>query len=126
MIEFTLKLDPVTRDLMFDGNGIMLTVEGDEATAQNITNTLNTWLGEFMLDETHGTDYELILGDNYFDATDDEVKEIIRDAILQEPQVTLIKSINVERGESRTLTFGFDGELASGSSISLEELKQSG
>ena len=56
MAQFTLRIDPTTRDITFDDAGIMQTVAGDEATAQNVRLTLDVWRGEFPFDPTHGTD----------------------------------------------------------------------
>ena len=50
-----LKLDPETRDLCFDADGIMEVVEDGNAIAQNIRNNLLTWKGEFPLNTGHGT-----------------------------------------------------------------------
>lgn len=56
-----LKLDPESRDLCFDADGIMDQLEDGEAIAQNIRNNLNTWKGEFELDTSHGTAWERIV-----------------------------------------------------------------
>ena len=51
-----LALDPETRDLYFDDEGIMVSRSDGEAIAQNIRNNLLTWKGEFPLDTSHGTE----------------------------------------------------------------------
>lgn len=125
-MEFTLKLHPDTRDLIFDAAGIMQTVEGDNAAAQNVDVVLSTWLGEFFLDETHGTDYGRILSQDHYDVLDGEAEEVVRDGILQEPQMSMITSVDVSIRDKRTLVVGFTGELASGTIITREELTQRG
>ena len=47
---YTLKIDPESRDITFDADGMMETVSGDDTTAQAVRLTLQTWLGEFALD----------------------------------------------------------------------------
>ena len=59
----TLALDPETRDLMFDADGMLQCVYDGEAIAQNIRNNLHTWKGEFPLNTAHGTDWERVVGD---------------------------------------------------------------
>lgn len=122
MNEFTLKIDAKTRDLIFDEDGMLEIVEGDDVYVQNVDNTLNTRLGEFFLDETHGTDFDRILDNNFSDVWD-EAEEVVRDAILQEPQISLINTISVSVQANRALSVSFTGELASGETISMEELK---
>lgn len=126
MTEFTLKLDPATRDLSFDESGSMDLVEGDDVYAQNVNNTLNTWLGEFRLDETHGTDYARVLAQDNYSVADGEAEEVIRDGILQEPGISLINTIEVAIGPGRVLSASFSGEFISGETITLEELTQHG
>ena len=56
-----LKLDPETRDLCFDADGIMEVVEDGNAIAQNIRNNLLTWKGEFPLNTGHGTEWQRVM-----------------------------------------------------------------
>ena len=57
-----LKLDPETRDLCFDADGIMEVVEDGNAIAQNIRNNLLTWKGEFPLNTGHGKEWQRVMG----------------------------------------------------------------
>lgn len=116
MEQFTLRLDPETRDLVFDEAGILETVEGDGATAQNVTNTLNAWKGEFFLEGTHGTDYSRILGRDSYDVLDGEADDVFREAIFQESRVTVIRSLEVSIS-GRDLDASFQAELADGTQI---------
>jgi len=121
MAHFTLKLELEndTRDIMFDEDGLLETIEGDAATAQNITNTLNAWKPEFILDETHGTEYDRILSHDYYDVSGGEAEEAYREAILQENRVSIIKNLEVPVGD-RAAEATFEAELASGTLIRKE------
>lgn len=125
MTEYTLKLDPETHDLVFDESGVMVTVEGDEATAQNVAVTLGTWEGEFLLDRTHGTPYQRVLGQDNAQVMEGDAEAVIREGILQEPGVVIIKEISAEIA-GRTLLASFTGELAGGSEIVMEGVEQRG
>lgn len=120
MADYTLKLDPVTRDLLFDANDIMETIEGDDASVQNVNVNLNTWKGEFLLDETHGTDYERILGKFRREVLPNETEEVLRDGVLQEPKVSIINSIDATLSDKRVLNASITGELASESDFDTE------
>lgn len=113
MADYTLKLDPVTRDLLFDANGIMETIEGDDASVQNVNVNLNTWKGGFLLDETHGTDYARILSKFRREVLPNETEEVLRDGVLQEPKVSIINSIDATLSDQRVLNAYITGELAS-------------
>jgi len=128
-MEYTLKLDPETRDILFDEDGLLETIEGDAVYAQNTLNTLLTWKGEFMLDETHGTDYDRVLAQDYSDIAGGQADDVYREAIFQEDHIAVINDLSVsfvaERSEhdSRMLEVSFHGELTSGSPISMEVMK---
>ena len=47
----TLKVSEETSDLIFDDNGILVTVEGNATTAQNVRMALTAWKGDFPLVE---------------------------------------------------------------------------
>lgn len=55
---WTLKIDPESRDLILDDAGALETISGDETTAQAVRLTLEVYRGEFPFDPTHGTEYE--------------------------------------------------------------------
>ena len=57
-----LYINPETRDLEFDGYGVMRMIGGDETTAQNVRLTLLAGKGSFPLDTAHGTEYDRFLG----------------------------------------------------------------
>ena len=116
---FTLKIDPATRDISFDEDGIMETVAGAAAAAQNVRLTLEVWRGEFPFDPSHGTDYERIMGKKPRDLEDDEIPEVIREAIFQEPDVEEIEKVDYAI-KSRGLDVSFTGRLSSGTTITTE------
>ena len=116
-MEYTLKLNPETRDVIFDDDGILETIEGDDVPVQNVNVNLNTWQGEFQLDETHGTAYKRVMGEpNSFSRSEGE--EIIRESVLQEPNVAIVNGVDVSIDEKRTMNTYVTGELASGAEMS--------
>lgn len=121
MAHFTLKLELEndTRDILFDEGGLLETIEGDAATAQNVTNTLNAWKKEFILDETHGTDYDRILSQDYYDVSGGEAEEVYREAIFQETRVSVLKTLEVDVG-SRASEASFTAELENGALLEKE------
>lgn len=109
MANLTLKINSETRDIEFT-DGILDTVSDSESILQNIRNTLLVYKGEFEKDADHGTDYETIFSDS---VTDDEIIEIIRDAIFQEQLVTEVAEIKIEH-LGRQITVNFTAKLVSG------------
>lgn len=116
---YTLKIDPESRDITFDDSGLMETVSGDDTTSQAVRMTLQTWLGEFPLVPSHGTNYEEIMGKKPKDLMEDEVPEVIRTAIFQEPEVGEVEDVSYTK-TGRALEISFVGRLSNGNSISAE------
>lgn len=119
MDNMTLLIDPESRDLVFDTAGMFRKVYGDDTTVQNVRHALLAWKAEFFADETHGTDYESIVGLNMNEVDEDEVREIIREAVFQEPDVARIDSIKVIY-ENRNITVELTATLESGETMALE------
>ena len=119
MDNMTLLIDPESRDLVFDTEGSFKKIYGDDTTVQNVRHTLLAWQAEFFADETHGTDYESIVGQSMNDVDDDEIKEVIREAVFQDPDVSQIDSISVSY-EGRTITVELTATLSDGEKIALE------
>lgn len=115
----TLLIDPETRDLVFDENGNFKKVFGQDTTVQNVRHALLTWKAEFFADQTHGTDYERILGKNQNDLEMSDVEEVIREAIFQEPAVSRIDELNVAY-DKRSITAEFLAVLIDNTKIRLE------
>lgn len=113
-----LKLDPESRDLCFDSDGILDQLEDAEAIAQNIRNNLNTWKGEFELDTSHGTEWERVVGQPSFGA-EDESDDVLRKSIFQEPYVREIESLSCAV-DGRSIEADFSGTLYDGSTVRVE------
>lgn len=119
MDNMTLQIDPETRDLVFDEDGSFRKIYEVDTIIQNVRNTLLTWKAEFFADETHGTDYERILGKNQNEIDDGEIEEVIREAIFQEPSVTRIDSLKYSY-EGRAVTVTIAATLENDEKIKLE------
>ena len=117
--DFTLRIDPQTRDIVFDEDGMLETISGDEATAQAVRQTLLVYKGEFPLVPSHGTDYEKIMGKKPNEIEDDEVPEVIREGVFQEPEVTEVDGVEFNIA-GRSMDISVSGRLASGNTITSE------
>ncbi len=117
--DFTLRIDPQTRDIVFDEDGMLETISGDEATAQAVRQTLLVYKGEFPLVPSHGTDYEKIMGKKPNELEDDEVPEVIREGVFQEPEVTEVDGVEFNIA-GRSMDISVSGRLASGNTITSE------
>ena len=117
--KYTLKIDPVTRDLVLDDDGIMEVVTGDDVPAQNVRLTLQAWRGEFPFVPSHGTEYDRIMGKKPGELTEDEVPEVIRDAVFQEPEVEEVQEVSYNL-EGRALDVSVSDRLADGETINAE------
>ena len=115
----TILIDPETRDLVFDEGGNFVKIFGADTAVQNVRHALLTWKAEFFADLVHGTDYESIVGKNQNEIDLDEVQDIIREAIFQENDVSLIDSISVSY-VWRSLTTEFTVTLVNGETITSE------
>lgn len=119
MNNMTLLIDPDTRDLVFDENGLLKTICDSDTVVQNIRHSLLTWKSEFFADETHGTEYEKIMGLRENDLEQSEIEEIIREAVYQESEVSSIEEINIAY-EKRSLIVDVVAVLEDGERIRLE------
>jgi len=117
MAHKTLRIDPDTRDLVFDaGSGELSLVEDAESIAQAVRLTVQVYLGEWFLDKRHGTDYARIMG---MHPTNEEIEDILRAAIYQEPEVRHIEELTASRNQ-RSVKVAFRGKLRSGDTLNLE------
>lgn len=119
MENYTLKIDPETRDLCLDDAGVLELVDGDTTSAQAVRLTLEAWKGEFPFDPTHGTDYTRIAGKKARELAEDEVPEVIRDAVLQETTVSEVDSVEYNLS-GRSLEVSVTGTLTTGGVITTE------
>lgn len=113
MANLTIAVDTETRDIVI-ADGTVATTSGNEAILQNIRNTLLVYRGEFEKEPDHGTDYASIFENDSI--TNEEIVEIVRDAIFQEPYVQAISDISVVRA-NRQLTVTFEAALYTGDNI---------
>ncbi|MFV0240776.1 MAG: hypothetical protein ACK5H4_12160 [Lacrimispora sphenoides] len=93
MENITWEIDPNTKDLVFDNEGLLKTIEDDRTCIQNIRLALESWKGDFDLVPDHGTDYAQILGGQ---ADEDITHEVILEAIFQEDRMGVLESLVVE------------------------------
>ena len=77
------------------------------------------WKGEFPFDPTHGTDYTRIAGKKARELAEDEVPEVIRDAVLQETTVSEVDSVEYNLS-GRSLEVSVTGTLTTGGVITTE------
>lgn len=115
----TLLIDPETRDLVFDEEGSFQKIYTEDTVAQNVRHALVTWKKEFFADPEHGTDYERIMGTNQNEIETEEIKEILREAIFQESDVSRINEMTVLY-DGRSVFAEFSATLVSGGQINLE------
>lgn len=110
------KIDPDTRDLCFDKDGMLETVSDQKAAVQGVRMALTAFKGDFDLVPEHGTDYEQILG---VEADEETMDEVVREAIFQEDLVSAIDELSVSTA-NRTVEINFTGTLNNGEKISME------
>ena len=115
----TLLIDPETRDLVFDEGGNFVKIYDADTTVQNVRHALLTWKAEFFADLVHGTDYERIVGTNQNEIDISEIQDVIREAIFQENDVSLINTLNVSY-DGRNVTSEFSATLVNGETIAFE------
>ena len=115
----TLRIDPETRDLVFDEEGSFQKIYAEDTVAQNVRHALVTWKQEFFADPEHGTDYERIMGTNQNEIENEEIKETLREAIFQEPDVSRIDEMTVSY-DGRSVSAMFSATLVNDEQISLE------
>ena len=113
MENMTLLIDPDTRDLVLDDEGHFTKIFDRDTTVQNVRHALLTWKAEFF------ADYERILGVNQNDVDEEEIKEIMREAIFQEPDVSRIDSMTVSY-DGRSVSVAFTATLVNKETITLE------
>lgn len=119
MDNMTLLIDPEIRDLVFDEGGNFKKIYDEDTVVQNVRHALVTWKAEFFADETHGTDYERIVGKNQNEVDMSEVKEVLREAIFQEPYVQRVDSLEVTY-DNRSVTAVFQETMINGEKVRLE------
>lgn len=112
MANLTLRINSETRDLEL-ADGMIGTISDTASILQNVRNTLLVYKGEFEKNIDHGTDYDAIFSKS---VSDEEVTEMIRDAIFQEPFISEIIDVKVNR-VGRQLTISFNATLYTGENL---------
>lgn len=113
MENVTLQIDAETHDLIFDSSGNLCMISDHETSAQCVRLTLECFLGEWFLDETHGTEYQKII-----ENTESEADDILRRAVYQEPDVRSIDSIDISVID-RNIYANIRAKLMDGTAISV-------
>lgn len=93
----TLAIDSAARDLTMDLSGKLRTIDNyADHARQAVELTLRAWLGDWMLDLDHGTDYKAMLGTA---ASDQQAERVIRDALSQVQEIWAVDKITISRRE---------------------------
>lgn len=100
-------------DLVIGDDGVMQTIGGADTTAQNIRMTIKAWKDDFLLVPEHGTDHNSVFG---VDADNDRIKEVYREAIFQETDITQINSLMVEK-TGREVNVAFEALTSKGEEV---------
>jgi hypothetical protein len=114
---FTFKIDPSTKDLVFDGqNNITLVADTNEED-QSVRTVLGTNKGEWFLNTDLGLDYSLLQVNN---PDLDIIRQELYEAILQDSRVSTVDSLEVNFSSSlRTLSITFTATMADSSTITV-------
>ncbi len=110
----------VEGDLLLDED--LATTTGREEVAQSCSILIGTNQGEWWLDPLQGLDFGAVLGK----ASDDEIRDAVTEALLQEPRIQTVDAVVIKRDRvSRTLSVAFTATGADGE-ISAEVLRDVG
>lgn len=117
MENMTLKINEVSKDLEFDGDGNLEMVYGNDTTAQNVRMALTAWKGDFIPVPGHGTDYRQFFSEA---AGDEERKEVVCDAVFEEEGIVQMDSIEAVGKGGRQVNVSFEARVLDGGKISME------
>lgn len=115
----SLYIDPETRDLVINDEGLMETTYENETIKQAVRLTLMVYKEEFPFDLMHGTDWKQVMGKKPHELNNGEISEVIREGIFQEDSVTEISEIEIDIS-NRNLNISFSGTLSDGNTINME------
>jgi phage baseplate assembly protein W len=85
-------------DLVLDGAGNIVMVEGREEEAQSIERLMTTNVGEWFLNPAHGFDYGVLQEKN---VTEQQIRLAVMTALAQELRVDRVEQIEIERDQRR-------------------------
>ena len=109
----------VNGDLVFDGQGNLVMVEGKEEIGQSIERILTTNIGEWFLNLEHGLDYRAIQGKG---RDIEGIKLAITEAILQEERVSEVEKIDLSLDKDRHLKINVTVRLQEGDILEISEV----
>lgn len=109
----------VNGDLVFDGQGNLVMVEGKEEIAQSIERILTTNKGEWFLNLEHGLDYQEIQGKG---RDIEGIKLAITEAILQVERVSEVERIDLFLDKDRHLKINVTVRLQEGDTLEVSEV----
>lgn len=89
----SFKIDPLTNDIVFDGQNNIVMVGEDEEILQCIERVITTNSGEWFLNPGMGFDRYEILGKKY---NPEYTSDLLYAAILQETRISSIENIRYE------------------------------
>lgn len=117
MENMALEIGEQTGDLVFDEDGMMKTIYGNDTTSQNVRMALTAWKNDFLPVPGHGTDYRKFFSE---ESGEEERIETIREAVFQEEEVVQIEKIEIAGKGERRVRVSFEGRLSDGGAISME------
>ena len=109
----------VDGDLVFDGQGNLVMVEGEDEIAQSIEMVLTTNKGEWFINLEHGLDYKAITGKG---RDIEGIKLAITEAILQEERVSEVEKIDLFLDKDRHLKINVTARLQEGDTLEISEV----
>jgi len=109
----------VNGDLVFDGQGNLVMVEGKEEIVQSIERILTTNKGEWFLNLEYGLDYQEIQGKG---RDIEGIKLAITEAILQEERVSEVEKIDLSLDKNRHLKINVTVRLQEGDTLEISEV----
>lgn len=108
------QLKLVERDLVLSNNKFVL-VDNDDSLMQQITNQVTMWLGEWFANTSIGIDY---IGFENKKFSDNEIISSVRQSLLNNPNVSLVNSIVVNRNlVERKITLDVNIETVEGNMV---------
>lgn len=114
------KLDPESHDLYLDDAGRTATVDGDEATAQEIKTRLLFFKGEAFTDTREGVPWYQEIMRKGADLA--RARAIVRQAILSVPSIVDVPRVDVDLDRAtRALTITWTARTDSGRTIRSED-----
>ena len=110
----SIAINPVTKDLIMSGNKFVLN-DSTNSLSQNISNNVRIWLGEWFANTSIGIDY---IGFENKKFSDNEIISSVRQSLLNNPNVSLVNSIVVNRNlVERKITLDVNIETVEGNMV---------